>query len=250
MFKLDSIPKDFDEYRFLMMKAFQASPIAQAIWNDPEIIATHSLMESAHEGAIRKFNKLPYATHPRRVAMFMCLHEMASICQTKAGLTHDILEDVPEYDYEGLAYKIGRPAADIVVEVTNVKHSIRDQDQIIRALENMKNVAVAASKWELALEYRQRLDEAKNALARNNPYGRDDKKLLDRNRLLAVSHQAKILKLFDRLDNIFEVEPSSDFAKKYAKETILLLDVIGKADLYLSEIIEKRCQQLLTESTK
>lgn len=63
------------------------------------------------------------------------------------------------------------------------------------------------------------------------------RKQMDRDHLKEVSHEAKILKMLDRLDNIMEMAPEAplDFIEMYAEETKLLIDVLRPADLTLAD---------------
>ena len=57
------------------------------------------------------------------------------------------------------------------------------------------------------------------------------RKLGDRNRLSQVSHEAKVLKLIDRIDNVRELKTGDvEFRTMYYQETILLADILRDAD--------------------
>lgn len=67
---------------------------------------------------------------------------------------------------------------------------------------------------------------------------REQRKALDREHLSTVSHEAKVVKLLDRLDNISDVGSCSpEFIRLYCKETELLLEKIQDADLDIAAII-------------
>lgn len=76
---------------------------------------------------------------------------------------------------------------------------------------------------------------------------REFRKQRDRERLSSISPDAKRIKMCDRLDNLSEIEHAPvDFANKYLKESELLLEVIGDADVELNKIV----QQLIGEKKK
>ncbi|MHC5111470.1 MAG: HD domain-containing protein [Planctomycetota bacterium] len=60
---------------------------------------------------------------------------------------------------------------------------------------------------------------------------RDKRKAMDRAHLATVSHEAKIIKLFDRIDNLGELDRAPEsFQHTYRAESRLLCDAIGDAD--------------------
>lgn len=246
MLELDFHPRDYGDYRFFMSKKFEASQIAYAIWNDPEVVAAKAFMEFAHAGQVRKFNGRPYSTHPQRVCMFGLLHETASVTMAKAFLTHDTIEDCPSVDHERLVKEIGKLSADIVVEVTNVEYmKVADRDTRIAELTAKKKELAALGRFPEAYRFRQQAADLKREPAYAN---RAEKKALDRARLATISPQAKVLKLFDRMDNIHEIEEGGDFARKYAEESLLLMDVVGDAEPVLADFIRRRCQDILSKN--
>jgi (p)ppGpp synthase/HD superfamily hydrolase len=60
-----------------------------------------------------------------------------------------------------------------------------------------------------------------------------------------VSRSSKRIKLCDRLDNISDLDPSDGFSRKYARETISLLDAIGDANPQMASEILIKVEQLL-----
>lgn len=63
---------------------------------------------------------------------------------------------------------------------------------------------------------------------------RHERKQIDRDHLATVSHEAKVIKLLDRIDNLQEMaEASVSFRKTYCEESRLLAEVIGNADFEL-----------------
>ena len=60
---------------------------------------------------------------------------------------------------------------------------------------------------------------------------RHERKQIDRDHLVTVSREAKILKLLDRIDNLQEMaEAPGGFRRKYCEESRLLAEAIGDAD--------------------
>jgi (p)ppGpp synthase/HD superfamily hydrolase len=63
---------------------------------------------------------------------------------------------------------------------------------------------------------------------------RDERKRMDRERLVKVSREAKIIKLIDRIDNLRDMFGASvKFVRLYAEESLSLATVIGDADAAL-----------------
>jgi (p)ppGpp synthase/HD superfamily hydrolase len=60
---------------------------------------------------------------------------------------------------------------------------------------------------------------------------RHERKRIDRDHLATASHEATVIKLLDRIDNLQEmVDAPSNFRRRYCEESRLLADVIGDAD--------------------
>lgn len=53
---------------------------------------------------------------------------------------------------------------------------------------------------------------------------RAERKKANREKIKGISHEAKLVKLIDRIDNLYEIPETDGFAIVYAKESILLLD--------------------------
>lgn len=64
---------------------------------------------------------------------------------------------------------------------------------------------------------------------------RRERKRLDRERISSISGECKVVKMIDRIDNLLEIDTTSDFAKIYAGESLLLLEVLRDADASLAE---------------
>ncbi len=103
----------------------------------PKIINAINLATRLHSGHIRKDeHNTPYISHLFAVAMFL-----ASVTDDEdiivAGLMHDALEDVADYEYENLEADCGKRVADIVAGVTENK-ILPYKDRKILYLENLK----------------------------------------------------------------------------------------------------------------
>ncbi len=81
---------------------------------------------------------------------------------------------------------------------------------------------------------------------------RAERKRIDREHLKQVSHSAKIIKLCDRIDNLYDVaEGPADFRRLYAGESRLLLEALVGTDKTLEEEllaaieeVENGCREL------
>ncbi len=103
----------------------------------PKIINAINLATRLHSGHIRKDeHNTPYISHLFAVAMFL-----ASVTDDEdiivAGLMHDALEDVVDYEYENLEADCGKRVADIVAGVTENK-ILPYKERKILYLENLK----------------------------------------------------------------------------------------------------------------
>jgi len=75
---------------------------------------------------------------------------------------------------------------------------------------------------------------------------RKERKEIDRQHLFNISKEAKIIKLFDRLDNIQDLTGfSNSFTALYMKETLLMLDVIEDADKNFTNLIRRKTKTIL-----
>ncbi len=85
----------------------------------------------------------------------------------------------------------------------------------------------------------QLVDELTNP-SKGSEAPRPERKQQDRTHLAQISVEAKIIKLFDCIDNLHDVVAAPDsFVRRFCKETRLLAEVIGDADLDLkAELLE------------
>lgn len=64
-------------------------------------------------------------------------------------------------------------------------------------------------------------------------------------RIADIPHECKIIKLIDRIDNLSEIDREDGFAKVYARESLLLLEVLRDADSELAAELEALANGLL-----
>lgn len=74
---------------------------------------------------------------------------------------------------------------------------------------------------------------------------RHERKRADRERLREIPWECKIVKLIDRIDNLWEIDRTDGFAKIYAQESLLLVEVIRDGDYELSVELTELAQQIL-----
>jgi GTP pyrophosphokinase len=89
------------------------------------------------------------------------------------------------------------------------------------------------------------IDLTKPPLSAGNRATRQE---LFRQQLKKASHEAQVIKLIDRIDNLSDVNPDFDdasWANLYARESILLADVIGFAHPALNEDLRGLAAQFL-----
>ena len=85
---------------------------------------------------------------------------------------------------------------------------------------------------------------------------RQERKAMDREHLKHVSHDAKIMKFLDRIDNINEmVDGDRGFQMKYSQETLLLVEALlhGEHDALLDDLASELLQavtQMQTEAMR
>ena len=162
------------------------------------IIRAAKFAEAAHWGVTRKGGKVPYITHPGRIATRVTLHDIACETTICAAWLHDVLEDVADVSYQTLVDYFGSQVASLVQELTNP--------------------------------------------SKGSKLSREERKQMDRDHLKEVSKEAKIIKMFDRIDNIKEMAFNKEFSKKflqtYASETKLLFECLRGVDAELEKEFE------------
>jgi (p)ppGpp synthase/HD superfamily hydrolase len=71
------------------------------------------------------------------------------------------------------------------------------------------------------------------------------RKSMDRAKIAQASPEAKLIKMFDRIDNLKDLPEGDDFGAKYAHESLLLLDVVKDADVGVAEELREAASRLL-----
>jgi GTP diphosphokinase / guanosine-3',5'-bis(diphosphate) 3'-diphosphatase len=150
------------------------------------ILRAMAFAATKHDGQYRKSAtdaKIPYITHPLRVAGEMVRHGVIDEDYIAAAICHDVLEDTPT-TYEELAEAIGARAATIVAEVTDDKSLPKDarkEAQVARApyysdgaklikaadkADNLLSIVVTPPKWsaETKLGYAASAERVVSAL--------------------------------------------------------------------------------------
>jgi (p)ppGpp synthase/HD superfamily hydrolase len=128
---------------------------------------TISLASRLHRDQFRydKF-KTPYITHLVGVGFLL-----SSVTKDeniiKAGIMHDSLEDVPEYDYEDLVLDCGTVVADMVLDVTEEK-SLPYMERKQKYIDHLKSASIdsiiisVADKYYNLLSYKDMDEERKH----------------------------------------------------------------------------------------
>lgn len=160
--------------------------------------------EEKHKGQKRKYSGKPYITHPARVAAKATVYFAATSDWSPsrgeevvgAAWCHDVSEDCFDIPEEGF------------------------EDMLIKGFPaGMVNLC------------RELTNPSKGSKA-----PRKVRKQMDRDHLKTVSHEAQIIKLIDRDDNVEEMwEAPLDFIELYGKETKRLVEVLRPADEKLAD---------------
>lgn len=72
---------------------------------------------------------------------------------------------------------------------------------------------------------------------------RAERKQMDRDRISKVVRPYKVLKLFDRLDNLRDLPEGEKFARVYVPESRALVEVLRDADPALAELVLAECDR-------
>lgn len=162
----------------------------------------------AHSRQVRKWGRGPFHFHVARVAGLVAAHPGMGAGEeaVAAAYLHDTVEDGVLTSDQVLA-EFGPGVWHTVMELTNASKLIPEAD-------------------------RERMSRA-------------ERKEMDRVKLGTVSWEAKIIKMYDRLDNLRDLETAPrDFVQKYLDESRALLDVIGHADPALLHHVLEVCDDL------
>lgn len=82
------------------------------------ILKAAAFSRQAHAGQRRKYNDLPYAIHPARVAGRVAVHPKATEAMVVAAFLHDVVEDTP-HALDEVTAEFGANVAELVAELTN-----------------------------------------------------------------------------------------------------------------------------------
>lgn len=74
---------------------------------------------------------------------------------------------------------------------------------------------------------------------------RHERKAMDRRHIGSASYAAKVLKLIDRADNLGEIDRESSFAALYARESLLLVNVLCGVDAYWEHRVRQLAEGLI-----
>jgi len=170
------------------------------------ILKAAQFAAKAHAGQTRKYEKTPYVHHPARVAGRVAVRPDATEVMVAAAFLHDVLEDAQQWGKE-LGAQFGDAVLSLVQEMTNP---------------SMESTAPRA-----------------------------ERKRMDREHLAKASREAKVIKMLDRIDNLTDAAvvsnfaPMADWVKMYARESLLLVEVIGQADPELEKELRDLANQLI-----
>lgn len=160
------------------------------------IIAAVQYAAQIHSQDVRKYSGEPYIWHCLRVMNHVMVHPLDEK-YVLAAVSHDIIEDHPEPTPEAAYHAL----SDVIgVEATIVVGELTNR----MTKEQYPDMTRAARK---AAEFR---------------------------RLSACSDEVKIVKMYDRIDNLKSLEDGG-FAKLYSNESLDLFDAIGDASPLLAD---------------
>lgn len=153
-----------------------------------------------HRNDRRRFNNSPFILHPMRVAGLVSLHDSCFDEMIAAAYLHDTVED------HGLAVTHFTIQTEFGLKISNL---VRELTRPSKTLPN-------------------------------NHATRDDRLYLDLCHYQKVSAEAKIIKMYDRLDNLRECGGGPEsWILRYCRETRELMEAIGDADHEIcDEILE------------
>lgn len=173
------------------------------MFNHETIKRALALADKTHAGVQRKYSGEPYVEHPKTVARIVVdtykeFHEEAPVEIVAAALLHDVLEDTDT-------------PIDEIVSVGQDEKEGRTILRLVLALTDMKALK-GSRKW------------------------RKEASLI---RLAEAGPEVALVKLADRLHNAGDMAATNPefFRKKYAAESIRLVDVLEKANpIYISRL--------------
>lgn len=171
------------------------------------IIKAAQFSRIAHDGQFRKYTGAPFYTHPARVAGRVAAHPEANEIMVVAAFLHDIVEDT-DYTFDDICDTFGVDVSDLVSDLTDPTREV---------------LGDAYSKTPRT----KRKEHARVWYSGSN-------------------HEAKIIKLIDRIDNLREMPlyETNSFFLIYLLESRELAEAIGDADPILKEELLNICNQI------
>lgn len=159
------------------------------------ILKAAALAKEIHQNQKRKYNGDPFILHPMRVAGRVTLLPGATKEMVAAAWLHDAIEE----------------SSAPMLDVMRAIHRSAGWD-VLRLVLELTNTTK-----QLPI-----------------PLSRAERKKYDRERLMHVSLDAKIIKLVDRIDNVLDMKGApEDFARLYLEESKLLASALGHAAPHL-----------------
>lgn len=170
-------------------------------WSSKKIIeAVQTFAEEAHGEQTRKYTGEPYIHHPISVAQLLSYYPMIPFEMLCAALLHDVLEDTTVTSGALLSFL----------------HGIEDLTP--KKARHIHKLVV-----ELTDVYTKEYYPTKN---------REERKELEAQRLGEVSHNAKIIKYFDLIDNEISIKKyDPNFYKVFKREAKRVFDYLEIEDI-------------------
>ena len=171
-----------------------------------------------HRGQIRKGDGLPYIVHPFSVALILSNYTDDEDIII-AGLLHDVLEDVENYNFEDLKKEFGEKIATIVREVSEEREDLGKenwQERKQQYLQNLENASFEAMMVCCA-------DKIHNLISLIEAYNKQGKKVFENFNApieKKIEFYGKVLEVLKgRLDN----EIVEEFLQVYKKAESIIL---------------------------
>jgi (p)ppGpp synthase/HD superfamily hydrolase len=162
---------------------------------------------NAHKGQKRKHTGVDYISHPARVAGRVAAHPFATGHMVAAAFLHDTVEDT-KTTFDDIQQQFG-----MVV-------------------------------WKLVKDLTDPTSPALGDTYKGVP--RHERKAIMRDWIANGYTEAKIIKLFDRIDNLREMplDQNNSYIQMYLDESRLLAERIGSVDIVLAEELLSICGKI------
>ena len=146
-----------------------------------------------HQGQKRKYTEEPFVNHPIRVTMRVMMRQHATDIMAATAMLHDTIEDC------------GATPEELQIRLNSFGRS-----------------SYTVAKQVLALT---------NPSKAHPDLKRAERTAMDRKHMSEQSSEVKILRMYDRIDNLNDMKGApADFAALYGEESLKLAEVIGDAD--------------------